>query len=294
MTHQVAGFSVNPSRCSQRCPFMTNLSSSTFARVVIALDVFDDKDNKFFACLCSSVESSTEVSPLVCAHFDTSRLFLGITVAIGTDGFRVERRYFLSLRCLWRWIGNLFLGICAMGWIRDDPARQHGNARALRACIWAGLDKLPLVRTLLMTLHGNLYRHVGHLSQLICSQHREADLPSSAQASDVCDTEALPADVQTTSPRSCRQRPFALSEVVHYRLALQAICSVVVIPTSASLPCATSSSELNEISPHSLLETRTILFDIRLHRAICADLDNLAGCHVWCASRWNAQRGHPS
>ena len=44
---------------------------------------------------------------------------------------------------------NFFLGIWAMVWIRADPARQHGNARALRACIWAELDKLPLVRTLL-------------------------------------------------------------------------------------------------------------------------------------------------
>ena len=109
------------------CPFMTNLSSSTFARVVVALDLFDDsamtssrKDNKFFACLCFSIESSTEVSALVCVH-------LRRTVAIGTDGFRVERRCLLSLRCLWRWIGTLVLGICAMGWIRDDPARQHGN-----------------------------------------------------------------------------------------------------------------------------------------------------------------------
>ena len=81
--------------------------------------------------------------------FEVSRLFHDITVAIGTDGFRVERRYLLSLRCLWRWIGTLVLGICAMGWIRDDPVRQHGNARALRASIWVGLDKLPPVRTLL-------------------------------------------------------------------------------------------------------------------------------------------------
>ena len=80
--------------------------------------------------------------------FEASRLFLGITVAIGTDGFRVEGRYLLSLRCLWRWIGTLVLWICAMEWTRDDPARLHGNARALRACIWVGLDKLPLVRTL--------------------------------------------------------------------------------------------------------------------------------------------------
>ena len=91
MTHQVAGFSVNPSRCSQRCPFMTNLSSSTFARVVIALDVFDDKVNKFFACLCSSVESSTEVSPLVCAHLTrqdsslASPLLLGQTASASKD-----------------------------------------------------------------------------------------------------------------------------------------------------------------------------------------------------------------
>ena len=80
---------------------------------------------------------------------EASRLFLGITVAIGTDGFRVEGRHLLSLRCLWRWIGTLVLGMCAMGWIRDDPARQHGNVRALRACIWVGLDKEPPVRTLL-------------------------------------------------------------------------------------------------------------------------------------------------
>ena len=99
------------------------------------------------------------------------------------------------------------------------------------------------------------------------------------------DTEAPPTDVQTTSPRSCLQRPFALNEVVDCRLALQAICSAIVIPTAPSLPCATSSSDLSEASLHSLLETRTILLDVRLHRAICTDLDNLAGCQVWCASR---------
>ena len=145
------------------------------------------------------------------------------------------------------------------GWICDDLVRQHGNARALRACM------------------------LWHLSQLICSQHRDADPPSPAHASAVCDTEAAPADVQTTSPRSCRQRPFTLNEVVDYRLALQAICSVAVIPTSSSFPCATSSSELSEISPHNLLETRTTLLDIRLRRAICPS--NLARCHVCCASR---------
>ena len=84
-----------------------------------------------------------------------------------------------------------------------------------------------------------------------------------------------PAYVQTTSPRSCRQKPFALNEVVDYRLALQAFGSAIGIPTSPSLPCATSSSEPSEVSPHNLLETRTILLDIRMHRAICADLDNL-------------------
>ena len=96
---------------------------------------------------------------------------------------------------------------------------------------------------------------------------------------------------------TCRPHPLdlaALNEVVDYRLALQAICSVVVIPTLPSSPCATLSCELSEISPQSLLETRTILLDIRPHRAICADMDSLAGCHVWCASRWNAQLGHPS
>ena len=36
-----------------------------------------------------------------------------------------------------------------MVWIRADPARQQGSARALSACIWVGLDKLPPVRTLL-------------------------------------------------------------------------------------------------------------------------------------------------
>ena len=88
------------------------------------------------------------VTTVLCT-FDTSRLFLGITVAVGTDGFRVKRRYLLSLGCLWCWFGKLFREICATGWIRDDPGRQHGNARALRACIWAGLYMLPLVRTLL-------------------------------------------------------------------------------------------------------------------------------------------------
>ena len=218
--------------------------------------------------------------------FDTSRLFPGINIAVGTDGFRVERRHLLSLRCLWRWIGTLFLGICAMGWIRDDPVRQHGNARALRACIWVGLNKLPPVRTLLPRHSMAIIIGLNSTSlSLICSQHRNAEPPSPAHASAVCDTEAPPADVQCTFPGSCRQRPFALDEIVDYRLALQSICSVVVIPTSPSLPCATSSSELNEISPHNLLETRTILFNIRLHRAICADLDNLARCHVCCASR---------
>ena len=220
---------------------------------------------------------------------DTSRLFLGITVAIGTDCFRVERRYLLSLICQWRWIGSLFLKICAMGWIRDDPGRQRGDLHLG----WTG-QVATCANSGTMALHGNFYRHIGHLSQIICSQHREADPPSSAHANDVCDTDAPPADVQTTSPRSCRQRPLALNEVVDYRLALQAICSFVVIPTSPSSLCATSSSELSEISPHSLLETRTILRDIRLHSAICADLDNLASCHVCCASRRNAQRGHPS
>ena len=123
-----------------------------------------------------------------------------------------------------------------------------------------------------VALHGNLYRHFQHLSQLICSQHRDAEPLPPDHASAVCDTETSPPDVQTTSPGSCRERPFALNEVVDFRLSLEAICSVVVIP---SLLCATSSSELNEISPHSLLETRTILLDIPLRRAICADLDNL-------------------
>ena len=36
-----------------------------------------------------------------------------------------------------------------MEWIRDDPVTLHGDSRALRACIWAGLDKLPPVQTLL-------------------------------------------------------------------------------------------------------------------------------------------------
>ena len=151
--------------------------------------------------------------------FEASRLFLGITVVLGTDGFRVERRCLLSLRCLWRWIGTLVLGICAMGWIRDDPARQHGN------------EMLTLL---------------------------------AAHASAVCDTEAPPAHVQTTSPGSCCQRPFALNEVVGNRLALQAICSAVMIPRSPSSPCATPSSELSEISPQSLLETQTNLLDVRL------------------------------
>ena len=77
---------------------MTNQSSSTFARVVVALDVFDDtdmtssrKDNKFFGCLCSSVESSTEVSPLVRAHMKhqdsslASLLPLGQTASASKD-----------------------------------------------------------------------------------------------------------------------------------------------------------------------------------------------------------------
>ena len=55
-------------------------------------------------------------------------------------------------------------------------------------------------------------------------------------------------DVHITSRRSCCQRPFTLNEVVDYRLALQAICSAVVIPTSPRLPRATSSSELSEVS----------------------------------------------
>ena len=85
MTHQVAGFSVNPSR-----PFMANLSSSTFAWVVVALDVFKDsamtssrKDNKFFACLYSTVESSSEVSPLVCAHLTRKDSSLASPLPLG-------------------------------------------------------------------------------------------------------------------------------------------------------------------------------------------------------------------
>ena len=167
-----------------------------------------------------------------------------------------------------------------MVWIRDDPGRQHGNARALRACIWAVLYKLPLVRTLLPWHSMAVF--IGTwgtcLSSFVLSIERLTP-PSSAHASAVCDTEAPPADVQTTSPRSCRQRPFALNEVVDYRLALQAICSAVVLPTSPSLPCATSSA-LSEVSPHSLLETRTIVLDIRLHCAICTDLLQVATCVV--------------
>ena len=147
-------------------------------------------------------------------------------------------------------------------WRSSKTARQCSRAACLHLG-WTGQVATCAI-SVTVALHGNLYRQNGHLSQLICSQHREADPHSPAHASAVCDTEALPADVQTTSSRSCRQRPFALSEVVDYRLALHAICSVVVIPTSPSSLCATSPSELNEISQHSLLETRTILLDIRL------------------------------
>ena len=85
-------------------------------------------------------------------------------------------------------------------------------------------------------------------------------------------------------------KSFALNEVVDYRMALQAICSAIVTP---SLPRATSSSEVSEVS-HSLLVTRATLLDIHLRRVICADLDNPTRCHVWCASHRSAQRGHPS
>ena len=36
-----------------------------------------------------------------------------------------------------------------MEWIRNDPKPLHGNARALRACIWIGLDKWSPARNLL-------------------------------------------------------------------------------------------------------------------------------------------------
>ena len=128
-------------------------------------------------------------------------------------------------------------------WIRDDPVRQHGNARSLRACIWAGLWHC---RAIFFGISGTC------LSSFVLSIERLTLLLQLTQALFVT-----------------RRRHH---EVVDCRLALQAICSVVVIPTSPSSPCATSSSELSEISPHSLLETRTILLDIYPHRAICADL----------------------
>ena len=90
-------------------------------------------------CCCGCWPCVVQLQLELCT-LEASRLILGITVAIGTEGFRVERRYLFSLRCLWRWIGTLVRGIFAVEWIRDDPARQHGNARALRACIWVGLD----------------------------------------------------------------------------------------------------------------------------------------------------------
>ena len=156
MTHQGAGSAVNPHDVVNVCPFMTNLSSSTFALMVSAHDVIDDSamnpSRKGQQVLCLLVLISRVLygsSTTGLCTFEASRLFLGSTITIGTDGFRVEGRYLLSLRCLCRWIGTLVLGICAMGWIRDDPERQHKYARALRACIWAGLDEWPPVRTLL-------------------------------------------------------------------------------------------------------------------------------------------------
>ena len=112
---------------------MTNLSSSTFTRR-LSHDLLSQRQQILRLPVLLSRVLHGCVTTGLCT-FDTSRLFLGITVAVGTDGFRVER-YLLSLRCLWRWIGTLVLWIWALGWIRDDPTRQHGNARALRACIW--------------------------------------------------------------------------------------------------------------------------------------------------------------
>ena len=142
MTHQVAGASVNPSRCSQHLPVLWPTcrhdplhgwssrlkSSTTQPRTPLA-----ETSSSLLAC----AESSTEVPPLVCALSEAFRLFLGITVAIGTEGSRVERRHLLSSRCLCRWIGTLVLGICAMERIRDDPVRQHGNAECLHLG-WTG------------------------------------------------------------------------------------------------------------------------------------------------------------
>ena len=121
--------------------FKANLSSSTFPRVVIALDVFDDsavkssrKDHEYFAGLCSSVESFSEMPPLVCA-------------LRGVDTLPWHHRYFGDRRLPRQatlpplsesWFDTQVLGTW---WTRDDPGGQYRNARALSPCIRVGLDK---------------------------------------------------------------------------------------------------------------------------------------------------------
>ena len=47
--------------------------------------------------------------------------------------------------------------------------------------------------------NGNPYRHIGHKSQLICSQHRDAEPPSACHASAICDTEAPSSSLSLTT-----------------------------------------------------------------------------------------------
>ena len=247
MTHQVASSSVNPSRCSQRLPVSDQA-------VVINLCTGSHRASH------ELLSAQTTCSLLACGNattgpctFEASRLYLGITVAIGTDGFRVERRYLPSLGCLWRWIGTLVHEICAMVWIRDDSERAM-----LAPCVLAsGLD-WTRIRLCELCHYGTPWQSLSACVALVsahCSQHLDAEPPPACHTNTVCDTETPPADVQTASPTCCRRTPSALNEVVDNQLALRAICFAVVIPTSPSSPCATSSSKLSEISPHNLLET---------------------------------------
>ena len=83
----------------------------TGGREVVALDVFKDsamtssrkdnindsamtssrKDNKFFACLCFSVQSCTEVSPLVCAHLTRQDSSLASPMPLGQTASKSKK-----------------------------------------------------------------------------------------------------------------------------------------------------------------------------------------------------------
>ena len=136
------------------CP-MTNLSLSTFTRMVNAVDLFDDS-----AMLMLSRVFHGSATTGLCT-FEASRLFFGITVIVGTDGFRVEGRYLLSLRCLWRWIGTFVFGIWATGWIRNDPGGRQCSRLVCLHLGWTG-QAATGASSVAVALHGNLYRHFRH------------------------------------------------------------------------------------------------------------------------------------